>query len=443
MPYFLGIDFGTSSIKGIIIDEAKNICAEKSNPLPAPLRIDTHNGIGVEQNPNIWWQGLLALLEQLQRDVPLDQIEALAIDGTSGSVLLTDPNGVPLTNALMYNDNRSQAQQKTIADCFSSLSQPKQSLGNISGLSRALWLIEQHFENDFFTQKNSPSSVQAPFKILNQSDWILGKLSGQFKHSDINNVLKLGFDPIKKEWPDWMQALNIPAKSFPLVYLPGELIGNMDSSRINLGFSSSLKLAAGTTDSTAAIMASGANKPGQAITSLGSTLVMKVISEKPIWDQASGIYSQPYFNHWLVGGSSNAGGAVLSHYFSKSQLLELSQEIDPLHSSLLDYYPLVSPGERFPIVDPKLKPRLEPRPKRDSLFLQGMLEGLAKIEATAYQKLTKLGAPEPQEILSMGGGSCNLTWNIIRERVIGLPVSVPSVNQAAYGTALLARSSFL
>lgn len=72
-----------------------------------------------------------------------------------------------------------------------------------------------------------------------------------------------------------------------------------------------------------------------------------------------------------MGGASNTGGAVLRQYFTNDQLQQLSQRIDPDQPSGLDYYPLVNPGERFPVNDPALQPRLEPRPEDDALFLQG------------------------------------------------------------------------
>ncbi|KAK3236015.1 hypothetical protein CYMTET_53819 [Cymbomonas tetramitiformis] len=51
----------------------------------------------------------------------------------------------------------------------------------------------------------------------------------------------------------------------------------------------------------------------------------------------------------------------------------LSEKIDPAVASDLDYYPLMRPGERFPINDPEIAPRLEPRPEDDAKFLHGIL----------------------------------------------------------------------
>ena len=64
----------------------------------------------------------------------------------------------------------------------------------------------------------------------------------------------------------------------------------------------------------------------------------------------------------VAGGASNTGGTVLRQHFTNDELAELSKSIDPAAPSGLDYYPLAKPGERFPVYDPKMTPRLEPRP---------------------------------------------------------------------------------
>jgi sugar (pentulose or hexulose) kinase len=174
------------------------------------------------------------------------------------------------------------------------------------------------------------------------------------------------------------------------------------------------------------------------VTSLGSTLVLKLLSEKRLDAAQFGIYSHRLGRLWLAGGASNSGGAVLRHYFSDTQLDMLSARIDPSQDSGLDYYPLPGPGERFPVNDPTLAPRLAPRPADDARFLHGLLEGMARIEAHGYRLLQELGATPLESVLTAGGGASNRTWTAIRRRVLGVPV-LPSLHaEAAYGTALLA-----
>ena len=59
-------------------------------------------------------------------------------------------------------------------------------------------------------------------------------------------------------------------------------------------------------------------------------------------------------------------------FFSDVQLKDLTPLLDPSRPTGLDYYPLTKPGERFPVNDPALQPRLSPRPDDDAIFLQGV-----------------------------------------------------------------------
>ena len=85
------------------------------------------------------------------------------------------------------------------------------------------------------------------------------------------------------------------------------------------------------------------------MTSLGSTLAIKLLSEVRVEDDARyGLYSHRLGSGWLVGGASNTGGAVLRRHFSDAELAELTRRMDAAKPTGLDYYPLTAPGERFP-----------------------------------------------------------------------------------------------
>jgi D-ribulokinase len=82
-----------------------------------------------------------------------------------------------------------------------------------------------------------------------------------------------------------------------------------------------------------------------------------------------------------------------------------------------------------------------PRPVEDAVFLQGLLEGIAKIEARGYQRLTEFGGPPLISVRSVGGGARNSKWTQIRARSLGVPMLTAKSEQAAVGTALLAARS--
>jgi len=152
-----------------------------------------------------------------------------------------------------------------------------------------------------------------------------------------------------------------------------------------------------------------------------------------------GVYRHVVGERLLAGGASNSGGAVLRQFFGDRTLAALSEKIDPLIASPLDYVPLPKAGERFPVNDPQLSPRLKPRPADDAEFLHGLLESLARIEARGYGLLAELGASPLRRVETAGGGANNPTWTRIRERLLGVPVTRAAHTEAAYGAALLAR----
>jgi sugar (pentulose or hexulose) kinase len=418
---FLGIDVGTSGIRACLIDAAGQELATVHTALPEPTRTNAC----IEQEPDLWWQTLQAVLDELHSLHTLNRLAALSIDGTSATLLACDNQGQPLGPALMYNDHRAQAEAAIIA-AAAPLNSGAQ--GAHSSLAKALWLLRQ------------PMSDK-PRYLLHQADWLAARLTGQYGISDENNALKLGYDPITRTWPSWINALKLDEPLLPRVVAPGTRLGSVLPEWAQRWTMPHAQVVAGTTDSTAAFLATGAQTIGQAVTSLGSTLVLKVLAERPIFAPEYGVYSHRLGERWLVGGASNSGGAVLRHYFSSDQLGRLEPHIDPTRATGLDYYPLPGIGERFPVNDPQLQPRMTPRPSEDAVFLQGLLEGIARIEQRGYRLLQALGAPYPTEVISSGGGANNAAWRQLRERLLAVPVTLATHQDAAYGAALLARQS--
>ncbi|HBS26271.1 MAG TPA: carbohydrate kinase [Gammaproteobacteria bacterium] len=416
----LGIDFGTSGTRACIIDAQGNELATSS--VSGDSTHSPQTG-WQEQTPESWWQSLTTVIKQLPQSLRAD-ISSIAIDGTSGSVLLCDGQGKPTTPALMYHDTRATQQAEQIK-AFAPKTSGAQ--GVSSSLAKWLWLHQ--------STGNNPA-----LRPLHQADWIANRLCNQFGISDYNNVLKLGYDPVNEVWPEWLTQLKLPLKQLPKVIAPGDEMGTIDSSIAKaLGLSNSVSIRAGSTDSIAAFIATGANNSGDAVTSLGSTLVTKVISEQPIFSAKYGVYSHKFGNRWLAGGASNSGGAALLKHFSIEEIRDLSSKINPEKPTGLNYYPLPEKGERFPINDPDMQTRLNPNLSNQPVrFLQGLLEGIANIEKLAYQRLHQLGAPQPKQIYTAGGGAANQPWQLIRQGLLPCPIIKSKHSEAAYGAALIA-----
>jgi len=414
MNFYLGIDFGTSGARAVVIDINGIIQAEAQYPFAATADL-----------AESWQTALFALIEQIPQRLR-GEMSAIAFDGTSSTVLLCDRTGKPITEPLLYNDARGVE----VLEQVRAIAPPNHTvLSATSSLAKLLWMAEK-------------SSLAEAYYFLHQADWLAFLLHGRLGISDYHNALKLGYDVENLCYPAWLESLRIK-ELLPDILPPGTAVSTVTSEIASrFGFPQDCLVCTGTTDSIAAFLASGAKSPGEAVTSLGSTLVLKLLSHTRLEDARYGIYSHRLGDLWLVGGASNTGGAVLRQFFTDAELESLSQQIDAEQESQLDYYPLLKPGDRFPINDPELPPRLEPRPENPVEFLHGLLESIARIEAQGYQRLQQLGATPLTQVYTAGGGAQNPTWTKIRTRHLQVPILPPNQTAAAYGAALLSRQAY-
>lgn len=406
----LGIDIGTSGVRGSVVDAQGRELAHERIALPPA------------QAPGEWKDTTGEIVRRLCGRVDARRIRALAVDGTSATVLLCDDAGAPRSPVLMYHEQGCAREAETIAR-FAPADSPAQGAG--SSLAKALHLLA-----------DAPQAS----RIAHQADWISGWFSGNYGFSDENNCLKLGYDPAARAWPEWIAQLGIPAGMLPRVRIPGSPVGRIDPEVAGmLGLPRDCTVAAGTTDSIAAFIATSARDAGDAVTSLGSTLVIKQVARQPVFSARHGVYSHRLGDAWLAGGASNAGGKALLGVFSQQQLDALTPRLDPDRPTGLNLYPLPKPGERFPVYDPGMRPVMDPRPDDDAVYLQALLEGLADIEARGYALLEQLGAGKLGRVYTSGGGSASEPWRKIREARLGVPVLVAEHSEASYGAAVLAR----
>lgn len=408
----LGIDVGTSGVRIAARGRDGAMLAMSQAAMATPL---TDFGRSL-QDPAIWWTALSEAFAAL--DLSGLDILALAFDGTSGTILPCDGTGAPMGLGSLYNDLAAPEQVKRVTEAAPAETAAR---GGTSPLARALAM---------------PGTSA---RIIHQADWLQGRFSGRFDVTDENNALKSGYDPVNRRWPEWIAATGFDVRRFPEVVPAGTRTGTIlpEVARA-FRLPASTAIVAGTTDGCAAFLASGAREAGDGVSSLGTTLTLKLLSDKPVFAPDYGIYSHRIGEQWLAGGASNTGGAVLAREFSREDMVRLTALIDPAVPTGLDYYPLPKPGERFPVNDPGFAPRMTPRPDDDRLYFQGLLEGIAAVEALGYRRLAELGASPLRSIRSVGGGAGNEAWTRIRLAILGVPARPAASDHAAMGTARLA-----
>lgn len=417
-PVHLGIDVGTSGVRGIAIDDAGEIVATASTRLPAPLAAEG----GLRQEAELWWTATTDVIRRVAAAVDAARVRSLAVDGTSGTLLVTDGHGTPLAPAGMYND----ASAAHLAERIKTTGPPESGAhGATSPLARLLVLQDRH-----------PAARHA----LHQADWLAARLTGRLGLSDDNNALKLGYDPVSRGWPAWLDALGVRRELLPAVMAPGSPLGPLRAEvAAELGLGVGCTVVAGTTDGCASFLATGADAMGDGVTALGTTLTLKLLSPVPIFSPEHGVYSHRLGDRWLVGGASDSGGKALLRFFSPERMAELTPLVRPDRPTGLDWHPLPEQGERFPVADPNMTFTPDLPQGDDVRLFQGLLEGIAAVETQAYGLLARLGAPALHTVRTVGGGAANPAWTAIRARRLGVPLPPVVSLEPAYGTALLAR----
>ncbi|WP_269609621.1 FGGY-family carbohydrate kinase [Prochlorococcus marinus] len=404
----LGIDLGTSGVRIAVINTKKKILFTSSKTYSKGLEISED-----------WINSLKALIQEIPKDLK-EKLISCSVAGTSGTLLACKKNGAPIGKALPYF--LSCAEYEYVLEKLFT----KECAGSsISGsVGRALRLLDL-YGNEII--------------LRHQADWISGWLINNWDYGEEGNNIRMGWEISNSSWPESFQNLKW-LKCLPKIIPSGQIMGNICTKKANeLNLPKNLQVIAGTTDSNAGVLATFPNK-NDGITILGSTIVIKKFVSESL--SGKGISNHKLLGNWLSGGASNAGAAILLDFFNLEYIEELSKQINPNKSTGLNLLPLSNPGERFPVDDPNLQPKLEPRPVSDSLYLHALFEGLAKIEARGWQKLHELGADLPRQIITIGGGAKNITWKKIREREIGIPIKICNRPPAA-GVASIALKALL
>ena len=399
----LGIDLGTSGVRIAVINKKKQILFTSSMQYPK----------GLEE-----WEDWVSCCTKLLSEIPKgirERMISCSVAGTSGTLLACKSNGEPLGKALPYSlacpEFSKEINKLFIKDCPGS--------STSGSVGRALRLISLYGNK---------------ILLMHQADWISGWILNNWELGEEGNNLRMGWEISNRSWPITFKNSKL-LNCLPKIVSSGHLMGNICNKKANeLNLPKDLKVIAGTTDSNAGVLATFPNK-NDGITILGSTIVIKKFIDKPL--SGKGISNHKLLGNWLCGGASNAGAAILLNFFNIEYVKELSKQINPAKSTGIDLIPLLKKGERFPIDDPNLEPKLEPRPVSDSLYLHAIFEGLAKIEARGWNKLQELGSDLPKQIITIGGGAKNITWKKIREREIGIPIKICNRPPAA-GVASIA-----
>ncbi len=432
--FVLGLDIGTQGARGIVADRDGNVYADVSETFDE-MNI-AKSDFQKEQRPEDWWDKTKNVVRRCVSAIEAKghksaDITALAVDGTSGTVLLADKNGDALTHGIMYNDARSEQQAGAVRAAAAEHSKKHGYRFNSSyALPKILWL-----------KQNRQDAYRKAAFCLHQTDYIVGKLSGAFHTTDYSNALKTGYDFFKGGWAEFIPQTGVDMNLLPDVVAPGEAIAFVSEKAAGeTGLCPGTTVTAGATDGYASAFSAGAVHPGQWASIIGTTFVLKGVTENFIRDDQGRVYCHKHpEGYYMPGGASNAGGRCLNEVFGKENFTRLNKRVLELIPTQILVYPLTGEGERFPFVDPKAKKFVVGTGSESELYTAYM-EGVGYVEKLSYEVMAGLGCNVGKEIYAVGGATKSGEWLKIRATILNKTLKVPKVTNAAMGSAMIAAS---
>jgi D-ribulokinase len=240
---YLGVDVGTQSVRVLAVTGTGEVAARASRPLAS-----VRQGVRHEQDPNEWWRATAECLREVTSALGTGaKYLGIAVDATSGTILLADNACRARTQGLMYDDGRAVAEAEEANEEGAALwEQLSYRVQPSWALPKLMWLL-----------RNQP---MAPgFRLMHQNDWINAKLAGKAVASDSSHTLKTGYDLLRSAWPaEIFDSLGIPAALLPKVVTPGTEIGEVSPhAAAGTGLPAGAHIYAGMTDGCAAQIASG------------------------------------------------------------------------------------------------------------------------------------------------------------------------------------------
>jgi sugar (pentulose or hexulose) kinase len=428
-----GVDVGTQSLRVHLVDEEGVRAGRGSGRLTSRRWVADDGTSRHEQDPEQWWRVLGEAFRQALADRPAASVRGLAFCSTSGTFLLADADGTARTPALMYDDARAQSEAADVAaagaERWSALGYPMQPSW---ALPKLLWLL-----------RRQPETFAPGIRLVHCADYLAGRLAAVPVATDWSHALKTGFDLDSNAWPaDVLDRLAIPASVLPEVVRPGRRIGHVGAAGAeHTGLAAGTPVHAGLTDGCAAQVAAGALTPGAWNSVLGTTLVVKGVTERRLRDPGGAVYSHRHPDGgWLPGGASNVGAGALEARFpgvDRSAMDVAAAAHEPAGGLT---YPLLSLGERFPFVDPAaeafdLGAFVGPADR-----YAAVLQGVAFVERLCFAYLEGLGADVSGPISVTGGATRSPYWTQLRADILGRDVVLPAQPEPAFGAAVTAAA---
>ncbi len=433
----LGVDIGTSSSKGVLVDLNGTILASAvrehtvSRPQPG----------WVEMDAEIWWAEFASIATELI-STSTAEVLAVGVSGMGPCVAVTDDAGMLLRPAILYGvDTRATVQIGRLNEALGEaeiLERCGSALSSQAAGPKLAWIAD-----------NEPEVFTKARRLFMPSSWLVWQLCGAYvlDHESASQCTPL-YDTVDNCWYGPWVYLIAPRIELPSLVWANEIVGTVTATAASVtGLPAGIPVIAGSIDAWTEAVSVGAQKPGDLMLMYGTTMFLintieKRISVPSLWGTV-GVFEG---TRNLVGGMATSGAITgwLRELFGSPEFTTLLAEAEISGPGargllMLPYFA----GERTPVMDPDAR---------------GMIAGLtlshtrgdlyrAALEATALgvrhniDTMRDAGA-SIERIVAVGGGAQGTLWTQIVSDVLYLPQVIPSVTiGASYGAAFLAAEA--
>ena len=440
MNLFMGIDVSTTGSKALLMDTTGKVVAAQSTP----HTLSTPKPLWSEQDPLEWWDATCTSIRGVitRCGCDADQISAVGLTGQMHGLVLLDGDGCILRPAILWNDQRTQAQCDEIHQRFG-----REHFINVSGNTaltgftapKILWVAE-----------NEPEIYQKIRHILLPKDYIRYRLTGEFAMDKADGSGTILFDLKQRDWsPEILDKLQIKREWLPPTFEGTDFTGKVHpSASANTGLVVGTPVAAGGGDQEAGAVGMGAVEPGIIGLTVGTSGVVFATTSSALIEPEGKLHA---FCH-AVPGKWHFMGVMLSAAGSLQwyrDTLASGQDFDNLLKDAADipagceglqFLPYLS-GERTPYPDPQARGAFIGLTLRHSKahITRSVLEGVSFGLKDMFTLMQDSGMKQVTQIRASGGGMKSPLWRQILASVLENElVTVNTTEGAAFGAALLA-----
>jgi xylulokinase len=437
---FLGIDVSTTGSKALLVDESGLVLATAS----APHTLQTPRPLWSEQDPREWWRASAAAVRAVLQQAGLtgESVRAVGLTGQMHGLVLLDQAGQVLRPAILWNDQRTQAQCDEI---HRRIGRAKfiQITGNVAltGFTapKLLWV-----------QENEPEVYAQARHVLLPKDYLRFQLTGQYGMDKADGSGTVLFDLQQRTWSaEVLAALGIPAAWMPPTFEGPEFTGHVSAAAAAAtGLQEGTPVAAGAGDQAAQAVGVGAVEPGVVALTVGTSGVVFATTPSALVEPEGRLHAfchaVPGMWHFMGVMLSAAGSLqwyrdTLAPNMTFDDLLHEAEPV-PAGSEGLQFLPYLS-GERTPYPDPLARGAfvgLTLRHGRGHLT-RALLEGVSFGLKDSFTLIQNAGLGNIRQVRASGGGTKGALWRQILASVLEAElVTVNTTEGAAFGAALLA-----